>query len=235
MSLRNSFQPSHTPFDFTKYTQSRFEVDRARIIKELIPLGNGRRAIDIGCGPGYFSRELTALGWKTSSIDTDSQNIERASNHADEIHLGSALDVLPRLPSDQYDLVLALAIIEHMPKSHGKQLLLEIIRVLRTPGTLILATPNRLSLEGLGGYYWGERIRGWSKWNAWDTSHVHIYTSFEVLRLIRTSGFYINKVIGYYFEAYLPFVGNCRLPITKSTVFPLNRFGFTSIIACQKE
>jgi 2-polyprenyl-3-methyl-5-hydroxy-6-metoxy-1,4-benzoquinol methylase len=233
MSWKNQFQASHTPFDFTKYEKP-YEIARVKIIKGLIPLGHGNNAIDIGCGPGYFSKELSRKDWRTTAIDTDAQNIESARNYAHETHLGDALSVLSEFLESQYDLVLCLEIIEHMPRFLGKKLLMEIIRVLKPHGGLIISTPNRFSLEGLYGYYWGERIRGRGKWSAWDSTHVHIYSSSEILRLLDTSEFAVDRITGYYYGGRLPVIGRYKLPLVKSTMFPLNRIGFNIMIECHK-
>ena len=190
MPQDNQFKASHTPFSLAKYEKP-YEIARVNILKDLIPYGYAKNAIDIGCGPGYFSRELSIKGWRTTAIDTDAENIESARNYAHETHRGDALGILSKLPENQYDLVLAFEIIEHMPKPIGKKLLMEIIRILKPHGGLIISTPNRYSPEGLGDYYWGERIRGWERWTAWDSTHVHIYSSSEILRLLKTTGFVI--------------------------------------------
>ena len=116
MPVDNKFQASNTPFDLTRY-DCPYEVERLRILKAIMTPGQGKSAIDIGCGPGYFSRELTTSGWKTLSVDTDSQNIEHTKKHAHKTLTGDALSVLPKLRENQYDLALALEIIEHMPKN----------------------------------------------------------------------------------------------------------------------
>ena len=234
MSLGKKFQATHTPFDLTRY-ESPYEIDRLKILKELIPSCYGKSAIDIGCGPGYFSRELSNKGWRTSSVDTDSENIESAKEHAHETHLGDILSVLPELPVNHYDLALSLEIIEHMPKAHGENLLKGIFRVLKPDSRLIISTPNKFSPEGLGGYYWGEKMRGGEKWNAFDPTHVHIYTSPEFLQIVKSNGFSVNKIIGYYYEGTLPLIGRWKLPLVKSTMFPLNRIGFNIILDCHKK
>ena len=235
-SLKKSepaFEPFHTAFDFSKY-QNDYEIGRTRIIEKLVPEGHGGLAVDVGCGPGYFSRLLTARGWKTTAIDTDADNIESARDHADETHLGSASAVFKNFRENQFDLVVALEIIEHMPKSRGETLIHEFMRTLKPGGKLILSTPNRFSPEGLWGYYWGEKIRN-KKWDAWDETHVHIYSSAEIIRLLETSGFMVDAIMGYYYEGGLPFGKRWRLPFTMSTRFPFNRLGFNIVLECHKK
>jgi len=233
MQEEHAFKPSNTPIAPSKY-EAPYELDRTRVLDDLFPLGRGRSALDIGCGLGHFSAMLTAKGWRTTGIDTDPQNIERAAGVLVESFLGDAVGVTRGLPESQFDLVLALEIIEHMPKSIGADLLGAIWRVLSPEGTLILSTPNRTSLEGLGGYYWGEKIRRCGKWYAWDATHVYIYTAREMLGLLRETGFAIEGVTGFYYGGYLPVIRRYELPILKSSFFPLNRVGFNTIIRCRK-
>ena len=233
MSANDDFEPSHTPLELSRYDKP-YERIRTKILEEMIPFGDDNKALDIGCGPGYFSRALSNKRWRTTSIDTDPENIEKVSPFVTETHLRDALSVLPRLENDQYGLVLALEIIEHMPKTHGQRLLENILRVLKLNGKLIISTPNRLSPEGLGSYYWGEKIRGWGKWDAWDSTHVHIYDSFEIISLLKRVGLTIETVMGYHYEGQLPIIGNWRLPLVKCAVFPFNRLGFNTIITAVK-
>ncbi|MCW8091225.1 class I SAM-dependent methyltransferase [Alteromonas sp. ASW11-130] len=230
-----SFQPSNTPVEVAKYEESSYEIGRVELLKDLIPSGLGKSAIDIGCGPGFFSSVLSNKGWETTAIDTDFVNIESAKNHAYETHLGDALSLLPDLPESQYDLVLCLELIEHMPKPLGQNLLKEIIKVLKPGGGLIISTPNKFSPEGLGGYYWGEKIRGHGKWTAWDSTHIHIYSSSEIIQLLKTSGFVVDRITGYYYEGTLPVIGRWKLPLKKSTKFPLNQIGFNIVVECHKK
>lgn len=220
-------------FDFKKYDNP-YELERANIIKGMLPLGQGGTAIDIGCGPGYFTRELSYKGWKTTAIDNNNEHVESVKTYASETYLGDVLSVLSRLPGDQHELVLSLEIIEHMSKDQGKKLLNEINRVLKKNGVLVISTPNRFSPEGLGGYYYREKIRRLERWNAWDPTHVHIYSSIEILKYIKAAGFIVDKIIGYYYEGCLPLIGHWKLPIVKSTLFPLNYLGFNILIKCHK-
>lgn len=233
MPSDDQFQASHTPFDFTKYKKP-YEIRRIEILSKVLASVQGETAVDIGCGPGFFSKMLASKGWSVTAIDTDRENVESAGQYAQETHLGNAPTILATFPESYYDLILALEIVEHMPKSHAADLLAEITRTLKPRGSLIISTPNRFSLEGLGGYYWGEKIRGRGKWTAWDSTHVHIYSSLEILQLLRTCGFAIDRITGYHYEGRFPVIGRLRLPLVKSTVFPLNRLGFNVIIECHK-
>lgn len=227
------FTPTNTPFDETKYAVP-YEVQRVALLESLIPTGNGANAIDLGCGPGHFSRVLTTRGWRTTAVDTDSSNIALAGAHAAETRLGDALSVLATLPAAHFELAIAFEIIEHMPLALGTELVTEIARVLKPGGRLLISTPNRHSPEGLGGYYWGEKLRKRGRWTAWDKTHVHIYSSREILQLLAASGLTVMGTTGYHYEGHLPVIGKWKLPLQQSRRFPLNRFGFNVVVECRR-
>lgn len=227
------FTPTNTPFDESKYTTP-YEMGRVALLESLIPAGNGAAAVDLGCGPGHFSRVLTARGWRTTAVDTDSSNIALAGAHAAETRLGDALGVLRTLPAGQFELAVAFEIIEHMPRELGEDLVRAIAGVLKPGGRLLISTPNRHSPEGLGGYYWGEKLRRRKRWTAWDVTHVYIYSAPEILQLLSANGFAVTAVAGYHYEGSLPVIGKWRLPLQVSRRAPWNRLGFNIVVECRR-
>lgn len=218
--------------DPAKYSDHPYEQQRCRLIAEQIPEGQGRLALDVGCGPGIFSRLLVDKGWTIDALDANAQNLQHLDNLARNVYEGDVLQVLAQLPTNRYDFVLALELIEHLPRPQGKALLRELRRVLSPTGRLLLSTPNRYSPEGLIGYYLNEKFRGARRWQAWDPSHVYIYSSPEILSLLRREGFSVDTVIGYWYETRLPLLGRFRLPLASSRYWPMNRLGFNLILSC---
>jgi 2-polyprenyl-3-methyl-5-hydroxy-6-metoxy-1,4-benzoquinol methylase len=198
--------------------------------------GQGRKAIDIGSGPGYFSKLLKNNGWFVTAIDTDEENLKSASEYAVQIFQGDAIAVMAEQPEAQFDLALALEIIEHIPLDVGKSLLAGIHRVLKPGGELLISTPNRYSPEGLAGFYWKELIRRKKKWDAWDSTHIYIYSSWELINILKRLGFAIDSLTGHHYKIFFPRIGSRKvLPLVKSSVFPFNYLGFDVVIKCHKE
>jgi SAM-dependent methyltransferase len=94
---------SYLKYSFTKGTKQ--EID---FLIEALPLKDGDRVIDIGCGPGRHCNELAIRGYKAFGIDISATFIEQASASAvegasfrrldaralqDEIELHSKFDV----------------------------------------------------------------------------------------------------------------------------------------------
>ena len=221
--------------DPRKYSAQPYEQQRCRLIAEHIPDGQGKPALDVGCGPGFFSRLLAERNWRVDAVDANAQNLQHVRDIAQTVRHGDAIEILAKLPAGRYDFALALELIEHFPRAQGRLLLRELRRVLSPAGRLLLSTPNRYSPEGLIGYYLNEKLRGVRPWQAWDPSHVHIYSSPEILSLLRCEGFLVEQCIGYWYEAHLPLLGPFRPPLTASRHWPINRLGFNLILSCRKK
>jgi 2-polyprenyl-3-methyl-5-hydroxy-6-metoxy-1,4-benzoquinol methylase len=228
---KKNFTPTNTPFGLSEYEQP-YQVQRTKLLSDLIPAGNGQLAVDIGCGPGFFSRHLVGKNWITTSIDTDSENVKSASKFSQETRLGDAIASLTDFPQSKFDLALMLELIEHMPKEYGIKLLEQVSRTLKPGGELLISTPNKNSLEGLSGYLW--KMRGYGNWAAWDNTHVHIYSAHELVKMLKQCGFEINKIVGYYYKATFPLIGSTSLPLETSDKYPLNHMGFNVIVRCTK-
>ena len=219
--------------DLERY-RSPFVAGRAVQIDAILPSGAERDALELGCGPGFFTRMLRARQWKPTCVDLEPAHLEAAAEAAESTLCGDALAVIAKLGEQRFGLVLALEIIEHMPRAAGEQLLAQAFRVLRPGGWLVLSTPNRWSLEGLAGYYIEEKLRRRERWQAWDPTHQYVYSSREILALVRGAGFEVEAVRGYYYATELPGIGRVRLPLEASGRFPLNRLGFSLALRARK-
>jgi 2-polyprenyl-3-methyl-5-hydroxy-6-metoxy-1,4-benzoquinol methylase len=204
-----------------KYEKSPYERGRIDIIRRLIPGGPGN-ALDLGCGPGFFSRLLKERGWTVTAVDMELSNVEQAKRYADNGIVGDVISTLRNLKD--MDFALALEIVEHLDDPEA---FLAAIRK-ACPGRLLISSPNRMSPEGWVGLYWGERLRNWGKWNAWDPTHTRVFTANELIRILRKAGWKPREIVGYWYKAdkYI------SLPLKDSATFPFNRIGFNTILLC---
>lgn len=88
---------SYLKYSFTKGTKQ--EID---FLVETLPLVEGDRVIDIGCGPGRHCNELAIRGYKAFGIDISAAFIEQASASAVEGASFRRLDA--RLLQDEIEL-----------------------------------------------------------------------------------------------------------------------------------
>jgi SAM-dependent methyltransferase len=97
--------------------------------------------LDAPCGAGVFASTIARMGFRISAAD-----IDPSARHL----LGDSFaeaDLNGRLPwtNDSFDVVCSIEGIEHLENPY--QYLRELHRVLRPSGTLILTTPNVISLR----------------------------------------------------------------------------------------
>ena len=115
-----------------------------REASELAPL-NGLRVLDVGCGGGLISEPLARMGADVAAIDAAEANVEIARRHAEDG--GLAIDYRCTTAEEeveagrQYDVVLALEIVEHV--ADVESFLTSVSQLVRPGGALYLSTLNR--------------------------------------------------------------------------------------------
>jgi ubiquinone/menaquinone biosynthesis C-methylase UbiE len=108
-----------------------------RTLLEAAGVQHGNRALDIGCGPGYFARMLAEAAGPAGSavgIDAAPEMIEYASRKARRLancrfEVGSA-ESLP-FPDGSFDVVVSSLMLHHLPDELRLQGVGEMKRVLR--------------------------------------------------------------------------------------------------------
>jgi ubiquinone/menaquinone biosynthesis C-methylase UbiE len=104
----------------------------------------GMRVLELGCGTGYFTRELARLGADVIAIDVSPELLEIAKancsmpNVCYEIQDASALSY----PSAMFDSVVGSSVLHHI---EIKEALQEIYRVLKPGGAIHFTEPNMLN------------------------------------------------------------------------------------------
>jgi len=168
------------------------------------------RVLEVGCGSGLGSiflgqhcAQVTGLEVKTTEIE-EARSINRRSNV--EFKVGDLMDESPR---PEWDVVVALDVIEHMPKEDGLKLVEAMARHLKPTGMLVIGSPSIYS------YPYQSPLS--------QASHVKCYDQTELVALIdtcfgRTLPFSMNdevvhtgfsKMAWYYFVlGFMPFPGN---------------------------
>ena len=114
-----------------EYISSRLEIKNKKIL-------------DIGCGGGILSEELSKMGAKVTGIDSSKKSINIAKKHAKEQNLeieyieGSILDVSSL---GNYDCVVCFEMIEHIHEP--KKLIEKIATITQKKSHLFMSTINR--------------------------------------------------------------------------------------------
>jgi ubiquinone/menaquinone biosynthesis C-methylase UbiE len=99
------------------------------------------KLLDVGCGSGIFLQRMYKLGWAVTGIDFDGKAIENAKKmHGDDLTFLNTNLSGAQFPDNSFDAVTTSHVIEHVPDPVA--LLIEIRRVLKPGGTLVITTQN---------------------------------------------------------------------------------------------
>jgi len=117
-----------------------FQADIYPRVLSLLPSRRGGVLLDLGAGEGYFCRLASGRGWRVEACDYDRANFRAREARFHDADLNAPIP----LDDDAYDCVVSIETIEHL-ENHFV-FVSEALRVLRPGGTLIITTPNVVSL-----------------------------------------------------------------------------------------
>ena len=127
---------------------------RREVIKTMIPKGKGI-ALDVGCGLGIYSLDLFKNGYEVISLDVSKSYLEKVKklkgDYISDWHLiiSDAQNLPFRINS--IDLVLIVDVLEHLPSFF--KALINIVKILKIEGILIISIPSAYSLDELVSYW----------------------------------------------------------------------------------
>lgn len=114
---------------------------RYGVAERLLPAGSaGLSVLELGGGIGELSRRMTARSVDVTFVDLSEHNVRRARSLGLKAHRLDLNEGLPPFAAGDFDGVVMLEVIEHIVAA--EELLLEVNRVLKPEGFLILSTPN---------------------------------------------------------------------------------------------
>ncbi len=147
------------PYSALKYRQWYVEAMIARCAPP------GATILDVGCGPGELLLSLLRRGYSAVGVDISKGMVDQAAALLDQsgfpptgrVRVGD-IEVLD-FPADSFDVVVAAGVIEYQRRDD--EALIEMRRVLRTGGHLILNVNNRRSYLGMlyGPFQWLKKPR----------------------------------------------------------------------------
>lgn len=133
---------------------------RRRAIERFVPCGH---VLDVGCASGGFLFYMREHGWQGQGVEISPRAVAYAQQTLSlQVFLGDIFEA--NYPDNYFDLVTLWNVFEHLHDPTAN--LVEIRRVLKTGGYLVLAVPNHES--------WGARFFG-PAWVGYDVPR-HLYT-----------------------------------------------------------
>lgn len=106
--------------------------------------GEGKIVLDIASGEGYGSNILSKTAKKVYGVDIDTDTITSSKNKYKAKNIEFFVGTTSKIPlkDDSVDVVISFETIEH--HEYHEEMMLEIKRVLRPDGVLIVSTPDKL-------------------------------------------------------------------------------------------
>ena len=138
----------------------------------------GLRLLDVGCGKGDFIVRMRENGWKVEGLEVDADAVNYAqSNYGLTVHLGSLESF--RFPDESFDVITLNHVIEHVHDPIS--LVRECLRILKSGGRLVLATPN---MDSFAHQIFG---RNWSHLD--PPRHLMLFKMKTLSECVRRAGF----------------------------------------------
>lgn len=185
--------------DAEKYDEKRFNSvetgfeDQAhqRMLQDFLEgVPNGGRILEIGCGTGRFTETITEHGYDVVATDFSLQMLKESRWRAENgSYVSGDAAHLPYV-EDSFDACVIINVVCHLPDP--AVVLNEINRVVRSNGRLFC---NFTNLCGV--YFPVGMFVNMTDTSVQEDVYSHWFSWFEIHRLLRNSGFEVDKVRGH--------------------------------------
>lgn len=174
-----------SPYDYT------FDPDgqdtAARIARRV---GNGQRVLELGCGYGVISRQLSrGQGCQVTGVELDAGSAEQARPYLDALYVGTleGEDWL-RAVHAEYDVIVCADVIEHL--RDPAHTLAQLMTVLAPGGRLVASVPNvghaGIIAALLGGCF------DYTPTGLLDETHLRFFTWDSLERMLNAAGLEVD-------------------------------------------
>ncbi len=151
---------------------------KSNIVKRLKM--NGKRLLDVGCGPGFFLKSMQKSGWLVLGVEPN-EHARLSANHLTENAVFDN-EQLQVWENSSFDAITLWHVLEHLPDLY--QSLTNFNRLLDNQGKLIVALPNHLSHDAR---YYGQY------WAAYDVPrHLWHFSKDSLTKLMKSHGFHLS-------------------------------------------
>jgi 2-polyprenyl-3-methyl-5-hydroxy-6-metoxy-1,4-benzoquinol methylase len=146
---------------------------------------NRRRFLDIGCATGLLLNCMKKKGWITQGVEICRASAGYAiEKFGVDVYIGTLEDA--SFPDQYFDVVHLSHLIEHVPDP--KKLLLEVRRILRVGGHMVLTTPNVTGMQA--------RVAR-KTWRSAIPEHIYLFSKKTMKTLLSYAGFTVVKQVSW--------------------------------------
>ena len=177
--IAGSFDAIMNPYDL----QQRLGI----VCHELLAAGElrDRRVLDVGCGTGWFSREIERAGGRVVALDIGVKLLEQVAAKCQAARVaGDACNLA--FADDSFDVVVSSECIEHTVDP--RRALAEMCRVLKPGGVLVVTLPNEF-------WRWAEVVARVFKLRPYEGLENWLWPS-QLVAALQRSGMLVEQTRG---------------------------------------
>ncbi len=112
--------------------------------------------LDIGCGAGQLLSLCPRVGISAVGVDTNRAAVASCVADGLDAVVDDALRFLERQPDGSFDAITLIHVVEHMAGPFLRDLFIEVARVVKPGGVVVVETPNVGSISTLLSYYFAD-------------------------------------------------------------------------------
>ena len=177
-----SYQPPQVPSGLKTLIKRILRLERVTLTPKFDRPGV---LLDVGCGAGHYLFDMRARGWEVHGSELSKAGANAGRHVGLDIRDGELIHA--GFPERMFDFVRANHSLEHMP--NPRDVLLEMRRILKDNGVLVIGVPNIGGLlPKIFGQYW---------WNFGVPVHTYNFNPVNLALLLQQCGFKVEKVRHY--------------------------------------
>jgi 2-polyprenyl-3-methyl-5-hydroxy-6-metoxy-1,4-benzoquinol methylase len=158
---------------------------RAALVQSLLPMPQGNKLLEVGCGRGEVIRFLTAQGYHIEGCDIASETVSKLKADGFEVFLCDLeQDPIP----GRFDVILCLEVLQQLFDPTAA--LQRLAACLNPGGRLIVSVPNEFHLQSRL-----KLLTGKSHLGHFDQSHIRLFTPQRARELFERAGLTVEVSI----------------------------------------
>jgi ubiquinone/menaquinone biosynthesis C-methylase UbiE len=164
-------------------------VRRRRLVRESVAAQPGEHVLDVGCGPGFYVKELldqVGVNGSVTGVDVSRAMLAVAAKRVawhDNVAFHQAEATTLPVPDGAFDAAVSVQVLEYVPDVAGA--LADIHRVLRPGGRVVIWDVDWATVS----WHTADRARMQRMLDAWDHHLVHPSLPMALTRHLHDAGF----------------------------------------------
>jgi arsenite methyltransferase len=174
-------------------------VRRRRLVREAVAAQPGEHVLDVGCGPGFYVKELldeVGVDGSVTGVDVSRAMLavaaKRVDGHDNVAFYEAEATTLPG-PDGEFDAAISVQVLEYVPDIAGA--LAQIHRVLRPGGRIVIWDVDWTTVS----WHTADHARMRRMLDAWDHHLVHPSLPRTLTPRLHEAGFADVRADGYAF------------------------------------